>query len=62
MESLNKGIRIDNFHPHTVTGKIDDSFKKIIVTKDIVPASYDESGVLTLSIYDFLLNPNALSE
>ena len=42
--------------------KIDDSFKKIIVTKDIVPASYDESGVLTLSIYDFLLNPNALSE
>ena len=26
MESLNKGIRIDNFYPHTVTGKTDDSF------------------------------------
>ena len=24
--------------------KIDDSFKKIIVTKDIVPAVYDENG------------------
>lgn len=32
-----------------------------IVTKDIAPASYDESGVLTLSIYDFLLNSNALT-
>ena len=26
MESLNKCIRIDNFYPHTVTGKTDDSF------------------------------------
>lgn len=26
MESLNRGIRIDNFYPHTVTGKTDDSF------------------------------------
>lgn len=37
--------------------KIDDSFKKIIVTKDIVPAYYDEYGILTINIYDFLLNP-----
>lgn len=36
--------------------KIDDSFKKIIVTKDIVPTAYDENGVLTMSIYEFLLN------
>lgn len=36
--------------------KIEDSFKKIIVTKDIVPASYDENGVLTVNIYDFLLD------
>lgn len=40
--------------------KIDDSFKKIIVTKDIVPATYDESGVLTINLYDFLLNPQAI--
>lgn len=36
--------------------KIEDSFKKIIITKDIVPVSYDENGVLTVNIYDFLLD------
>ena len=40
--------------------KIDDSFKKIIVTKDIVPTAYDENGVLTMNIYDFLLDRTAL--
>ena len=40
--------------------KIDDSFKKIIVTKDIVPTAYDENGVLTMNVYDFLLNRAAL--
>ncbi len=34
--------------------KIEDSFKKIIITKDVVPASYDEKGILTVNIYDFL--------
>lgn len=38
--------------------KIEDSFKKIIITKDLVPASYDENGVLTVNIYDFLLDKN----
>lgn len=37
--------------------KIDDSFKKIIVTKDIVSPYYDDNGILTVNIYDFLLNP-----
>lgn len=37
--------------------KIDDSFKKILITKDIVPAHYDEHGILIINIYDFLLNP-----
>lgn len=37
--------------------KIDDSFKKIIITKDIVQPYYDEYGILTVNIYDFLLNP-----
>lgn len=40
--------------------KIDDSFKKIVITRDIVPARYDENGVLTLNIYDFLLNPASI--
>lgn len=40
--------------------KIDDSFKKIIITKDIVPKAYDEHGILTLNIYDFLLDPTSL--
>ena len=40
--------------------KIDDSFKKIVVTKDIVPTHYDENGILTVSIYDFLLNQGSV--
>lgn len=42
--------------------KIDDSFKKIVITKDIVPAHYDDYGILTMSIYDFLLNPERLEK
>ena len=42
--------------------KIDDSFKKIVITKDIVPANYDNYGILTMSIYDFLLNPERLEK
>ncbi|MBQ6708129.1 MAG: ATP-binding protein, partial [Clostridia bacterium] len=42
--------------------KIDDSFKKIIVTKDIVPKHFDEYGILTMNIYDFLLNPDSLEK
>ena len=40
--------------------KIDDSFKKIVITKDIVPAYYDENGILTINVYDFLLNPSIM--
>lgn len=42
--------------------KIDDSFKKIVITKDIVPTHYDEYGVLTVNIYDFLLDPKCLEQ
>lgn len=42
--------------------KIDDSFKKIIITKDFVPAHYDEYGILTISIYDFLLDPASIEK
>lgn len=40
--------------------KIDDSFRKIVVTKDIVPLHYDEHGILIMNIYDFLLDPAKL--
>ncbi len=42
--------------------KIDDSFKKIVVTKDIVQPHYDEYGILTVNIYDFLLDPQRTQE
>ncbi len=41
--------------------KIDDSFKKVIVTRDVVPAQYDDRGILTVNVYDFLLDPNLLA-
>lgn len=37
-----------------------DSFKKIIVVKDAPAPWFTEDGVLVMSIYDFLLNPNSL--
>lgn len=40
--------------------KIDDSFKKIVITKDIVPMHYDDYGILTINIYDFLLDPASI--
>lgn len=40
--------------------KIDDSFKKIIITKDIVSPHYDEYGILTVNVYDFLLDTKCL--
>ena len=49
--------RIREVTPFT---RVDDSFKKIIVTGDIVPAQYDDRGILTINIYDFLLDPSAL--
>ncbi len=42
--------------------KVDDSFKKIVVTKDMVPAHYDEHGILTVNIYDFLLDSSIMEK
>ena len=41
---------------------IDDSFKKIVITKDIVQPYYDDNGILTLNVYDFLLDPSAIEQ
>ena len=37
-----------------------DFFKRIIITKDTPAPYYNESGVLIMSVYDFLLNENSL--
>ena len=42
--------------------KIDDSFKKIVITKDIIQPCYDDYGILTVNIYDFLLDPQILEK
>ena len=40
--------------------RVDDSFKKIIVIGEESPIMRDESGITTISIYDFLLKDNSL--
>lgn len=39
-----------------------DGFKKIIITKDAPAPYYNDNGVLVMSVYDFLLNPNSLEQ
>ena len=45
---------------HASLLRIDDSFKKIIVTAEEGPVLRDEAGITSISIYDFLLNPSSL--
>lgn len=40
--------------------QVKDSFKKIIVVKDVVNVTRDENGITTMSVYDFLLKDNSL--
>ena len=40
--------------------QVNDAFKKIIIVKDVVNITRDESGITIMSIYDFLLKENAL--
>ncbi len=40
--------------------RIADSFKKIIVVKDTVNTTRDENGIVTMSLFDFLLDPDSL--
>ena len=35
-------------------------FKKIIITKDAVAPLYNDEGILVMSVYDFLLNPDSM--
>ena len=40
--------------------KIDDSFKKIIIERDVAKPYYSEEGILVMGIMDFLLNEKSL--
>lgn len=40
--------------------KIDDSFKKVLITKYEGDGFYDEDGILRMNLFDFLLNENSL--
>ncbi|MBR4752837.1 MAG: ATP-binding protein [Thermoguttaceae bacterium] len=40
--------------------RIGDSFKKIVVTRDAGKPRYDENGILTVNVYDFLLDSTIL--
>lgn len=42
--------------------KTDDSFRKIIVTRDVVPMHFDENGIQIINLFDFLLNPSVLEQ
>ena len=39
---------------------IHDSFKKIIIVRDNIKLKRDENGIVTISLKEFLLNPNSL--
>lgn len=39
---------------------INDSFKKMIIVKDYIKAGRDENGIITMNIFDFLLDEDSL--
>ena len=41
---------------------VDDSFKKIVLVRDVVKISRDEKGIVTMSIYDFLMDKDSLEK
>lgn len=43
-------------------GKIEDSFKKIVITGDMTPTYYNNDGILFMNIFDFLLKPDSLNK
>lgn len=39
---------------------VNDSFKKIIVVKDVINVRHDEDGITIMSVYDFLMKDNSM--
>lgn len=42
--------------------KVNDSFKKVIITNGYAPKWYDENGILTIGIYEFLKDSDSLND
>jgi len=42
--------------------KISDSFRKYIIIRDDIKTKRDENGIVTMGLFDFLLNPDSLSK
>lgn len=40
--------------------KVDDGFKKIIITKDALSTHHNDDGILIVEVFDFLLNLDVL--
>ena len=40
--------------------QVKDSFKKMILVKDVMNVMRDENGITTMSVYDFLLKEDSL--
>ena len=40
--------------------KMNDSFKKIVITSDTPKPFYNDQGILIMNVYEFLLNTNSL--
>ena len=40
--------------------KINDSFKKIVITSNTPKPFYNDQGILIMNVYDFLLNVDSL--
>lgn len=39
---------------------VGDSFKKVVLVGDVVKPTYDNDGILTMSVFDFLMQPKSL--
>ena len=39
---------------------VGDSFKKVVLVRDVVKPTYDDDGILTMSVFNFLLDPASL--
>lgn len=40
--------------------KLNDSFKKFVIVKDDIKTEIDEDGLITMGVFEFLLNENSL--
>lgn len=59
--ALSMNSKEKNFQEKKSLCHIDDSFKKIIVTKNTLKPTVDENGISTVDLFDFLLDEESLN-